>query len=269
FNPYKRRIPYQLSSSGEYVLNQMYNLKEPDNETVSPLLMFFCALVLPFCFQLLIICRNKRKYYHRYHQHQHHQQQQQQNDDDDDDDDDDNDIHKTLCVYLMSIGVTQSLTNIAKLYCGYLRPIFYEMCQPNQDSYEQQSCEGNQERQSRLSFPSGHASFSVCGLLVFSYYLERVYGISNSCYNMNKNNNNNNNSSNNNTTTTTTSSRRRRHHLPIQLVRIVSIVCYTPMLLAFFICISRVHDNFHHPADIIGGALLGGSIATVVFNTWY
>ncbi|OEU06030.1 phosphatidic acid phosphatase type 2/haloperoxidase [Fragilariopsis cylindrus CCMP1102] len=156
------------------------------------------------------------------------------------------------------------------------------MCQPNINNEEDNSssdeqqfqCEGNQERQSRLSFPSGHASFSVCGLLVFSYYLERVYGISHSYYNsknnnrnMNNNNNINNNNNNNNTTTTATSSRRRRH-LPIQLVRIVSIVCYTPMLLAFFICISRVHDNFHHPADIIGGALLGGSIATIVFNTW-
>ena len=92
FNPYQRQIPYQLSSEGEYILNQMYNLQEPDNETVSPLLMFFCALVLPFCFQILIICINKRKYHHhRYHQHQHHQHQQQQQNNNNHDNDDEKD----------------------------------------------------------------------------------------------------------------------------------------------------------------------------------
>ena len=33
--------------------------------------------------------------------------------------------------------------------------------------------------------------------------------------------------------------------------------------------LSRVHDNHHHPADVVGGALLGGTIASVIFGIWY
>ena len=33
--------------------------------------------------------------------------------------------------------------------------------------------------------------------------------------------------------------------------------------------LSRVHDNRHHPADVVGGALLGGSVASLVFGIWY
>jgi membrane-associated phospholipid phosphatase len=313
FNPYKRPIPYQIlnDSSGEYILNQMYNLKEPTNETVSSLVMFFCAMLLPFCLQLLIICLHNRNNNKTSSggsgsaaamNANNHQQQQNNNNHNVSSESSssssswimNDEIHKTICVYFMSIGLTQSLTNICKLYCGYLRPIFYDMCQPN-DTYEQ--CQSSShERQSRVSFISGHASLSVCGLLLLSFYLERLYGVSSY--------NNNNNNNNNNTT---------RRRLPIQLVRLVSIGCYAPMLLAFFICkffllcsvsvllficvavgflslsilyltiafivlflyffsskaISRVHDNLHHPADVVGGALLGGSIATLVFSTWY
>jgi membrane-associated phospholipid phosphatase len=237
FNPYKRPIPYQIlnDSSGEYILNQMYNLKNPTNETVSSLVMFFCAMLLPFCLQLLIICLHNRNNNKTSSggsgsaaamNANNHQQQQNNNNNNNVSSESssssssswimNDEIHKTICVYFMSIGLTQSLTNICKLYCGYLRPIFYDMCQPN-DTYEQ--CQSSShERQSRVSFISGHASLSVCGLLLLSFYLERLYGVSSY---------NNNNNNNNNTT---------RRRLPIQLVRLVSIGCYAPMLLAFFIC---------------------------------
>jgi len=248
--PHKRPIPYQLlDSSGEYILNQTYDSQEM-GETVSPLVMFICALVIPFCFQLLVIflTRNRNRNGSNYNNSNYGDE-----------------IHKTICVYLMAIGLTQSFTNVAKLYVGYLRPIFFSKCQPNED-YD--TCQGSHERQARLSFPSGHASLSVCGLLLISFYLERSYGVS-SYYNNKNNNDNSNDNSNGTRTTTVSSSIRRTSSLPIQLVRLVSIICYAPMLLAFFIVISRVHDNLHHPADVVGGALLGGSIASIVFGIWF
>jgi len=165
-------------------------------------------------------------------------------------------IHKTVCVYFLSIGLTQTLTNVAKLYVGYLRPNFYDLCQPDED-YEECTYSGDglvdHGHQARLSFPSGHASLSFCGLLVFSLFLEDSFG-------------------------KTAIERKNREgeqqqqpqpQQPIKLIRILSILCYSPMLVAYFIAISRVHDNYHHPADIIGGSLLGGLIASLVFGIWY
>jgi len=258
--PHKRPIPYQLlDSSGEYIVNQSYDNREM-GETVSPLVMFVCALVVPFCFQLLVIFFTRNRNRNRNEDNYRNNNNTNSNYYGDE-------IHKTICVYLLAIGLTQSFTNVAKLYVGYLRPIFFSKCQPNED-YE--TCQGSHERQARVSFPSGHASLSVCGLLLISFYLERSYGVSSYS---NKNNDNNNRTRIATVSTSTTNSSsariRRTSGLPIQLVRLVSIICYAPMSLAFFIVISRVHDNFHHPADVVGGALLGGSIAAIVFGIWF
>lgn len=53
------------------------------------------------------------------------------------------------------------------------------------------------------------------------------------------------------------------------LYRLVSMMCYFPLLAAFFVAASRVVDNKHFPADVIGGAVLGGSVATLVFGIWF
>jgi hypothetical protein len=58
-------------------------------------------------------------------------------------------------------------------------------------------------------------------------------------------------------------------HAKKGLQRLVSLFCYTPILFAVFIAASRVVDNRHFPADVVGGAVLGASIASLVFNIWY
>ena len=159
------------------------------------------------------------------------------------------DFHKSCCVYLAGLGLTGFLTNCIKLYVGYLRPVFFDLCEPD-DEYEECTAE---DREIRLSFVSGHSSLSFCGLTILSFYLERQLGVS-----------------------------RLRVWVydpasgrvtmgcqkPPGLARIVSILCYSPMFLAGFISASRIVDNKHHPADVVGGAVLGSSIAVLVHGLW-
>jgi membrane-associated phospholipid phosphatase len=159
--PHQRPIPYQyLDSLGVYILNQEYN-QVLDGDTVSSLVLAVVFGWLPCIVQLILAwfvphaaATSKREKWDA--------------------------LHKTLCVYAAAFGTTIALTNGMKLYVGYLRPIFYDECQPNDTYDECQNLDG--EQQVRLSFPSGHASESVCGMLLLSHYLERCFGAYRHCY---------------------------------------------------------------------------------------
>jgi diacylglycerol diphosphate phosphatase/phosphatidate phosphatase len=161
-----------------------------------------------------------------------------------------NNIHKTLCVYLSGIGLTVLLTNSIKLYVGYLRPIFYDVCEPDEE-YEE--CTSGDDSQIRLSFPSGHASMAFCGLSLLSFYLERRLGISRLRIWMHDH---------------SSGQIVMGHQKPPRLARIISIFCYSPIVLAGFIAASRVVDNKHFPADVVGGSVLGCAIASLVHSIW-
>lgn len=223
-DPYERPIPYQIID-GTIINAFQYDLEEK-GETVPNWAMTIAAMALPVFIQIiLILCTRPRIAF-----------------------DKSDAIHKTFCVYALSIGLTQSLTNFAKLYCGYLRPVFLDLCQPD----ENWQCTGdpNDLHQGRVSFMSGHASLSFCGLLVFSYFLEGHFGYS--AYKKKL-----------------ASEPPSSTPEPLKLIRIVSVLCYAPMLVAFFIALSRVHDDHHHPADVVGGTLLGGTIASLIYSIWF
>jgi membrane-associated phospholipid phosphatase len=263
--PNQRPIPYQyLESTGDYIVNQIYN-QTYEGETVSSLALVVGCCILPYALQIIIcysikrICSTLDIY------------------------------HNTTCVYFIGIGLTGFITNSIKLYVGYLRPIFYDLCQPD-ENYE--SCTSN-DHDVRLSFPSGHASLSVCGMMLLSQFFYRAFGIHSLLYYPPIP-----------TTTTTTPMTGDQHHDDIDVdvetpstndqhsmsnrstarrnsnvpkaptatspaKRIISVLCYSPMLVAFFVAASRVRDNKHFPADVVGGSLLGGSISVLVFSVWF
>ena len=179
-------------------------------------------------------------------------------------------IHKVLCSWLLVVGLTIFITDVMKLYVGYLRPIFYDVCQPNEnDNYE--TC-ANDVKQIRLSFPSGHASLSFAGFLLFSIQLERLYGISSLRRQRQRS-----------VVTTTSGGEELTQYAPasptsattttvpvdrVGLLRLVSLLCYTPMLGAFYIAASRLVDNKHFPADVVGGATLGSAVAMLITSIW-
>ncbi len=188
FEPHQRPIPYQIVD-GTLVNAFMFGM-EDKGETVPPAAMFCTAVAIPFVLQIILICAyNAKTAFDRGDM-----------------------VHKTCCVYAMAIGLTQTFTNVAKLYCGYLRPIFLDHCEPD-DNMECTSSYKT-EQQVRVSFPSGHASMSVCGMLLFSYFLVDTFGYASYKRRMKK---------------------EGQTLFQPKLRRIASVLCYGPMIVAFFI----------------------------------
>lgn len=99
-----RPIPYQQLNTGEYIIDLSLN-EAFSGDTVSNAMVVFLGALLPLAVQIssTLICNCL------YH------------------------THATLCVYLVSFGLTMTTTYEMKKYVGYLRPIFYNLCQPSSD----------------------------------------------------------------------------------------------------------------------------------------
>ncbi|XP_004608490.1 phospholipid phosphatase 1 isoform X2 [Sorex araneus] len=90
-------------------------------------------------------------------------------------------IYKAIGTFLFGAACSQSLTDIAKYSIGRLRPHFLEVCDPDwskincSEGYiEDFECRGDARkvREGRLSFYSGHSSFSMYCMLFLALYLQ-------------------------------------------------------------------------------------------------
>lgn len=50
---------------------------------------------------------------------------------------------------------------------------------------------------------------------------------------------------------------------------VLTFACLLPTVLACWVAASRVHDNAHHPADVVTGALIGGSSALLFYLRYF
>ena len=158
------------------------------------------------------------------------------------------DFHASACAVSFGVGTTTFLTNCIKHYDGYLRPNFYKYCGFDEDSL---ACEDNNDEPHK-SFPSGHSSLSFCGMTFLALFFYGKVGL----------------------------------HRPIGKhdigspapydegtlfkKRILSILgSGLSMAWAINVAASRVHDNFHHPADVVGGSVLGMLCAYFSYSLWY
>lgn len=225
----QRPIPYQLlENSGEYVRN-LANNESSDQETISFVALMILSIWLPLLIQIgLSFCGDRRKH----------------------------DIHATLCVYLVAMTTNAIATEAVKLYVGYLRPIFYDLCQPD-DNY--QECTADDGDFMRKSFPSGHASMSFCGLTLLTLYIHARFGVASQRYFQRIGG------------SASDGSRWIRETIQVGVgwARFASILALLPMGLALFIAASRVVDNKHFPADVVAGSLLGSSISIYMHGLWF
>ncbi|KAG5834336.1 phospholipid phosphatase 1-like isoform X1 [Anguilla anguilla] len=91
-------------------------------------------------------------------------------------------VYKAVGTFLFGAAMSQSLTDIAKYAIGRLRPHFLDVCKPDQwdqickvDVYvEDFNCTGDKTmvNEGRLSFYSGHSSFSMYCMLFLALYIQ-------------------------------------------------------------------------------------------------
>jgi diacylglycerol diphosphate phosphatase / phosphatidate phosphatase len=240
----QRPIPYQyLENSNDYVRN-LVNNEASKGPTVSDAYLLLYGIILPFLVQAFSsFCWGKS-----------------------------GDSHTTFCATLVSQGSNLLATECLKLYVGYLRPIFYELCVPS-TNYQQCTGTSHNVSESRKSFPSGHASVAFCGMTLLALYLHNRFGIP-SVRRLEY------------LTTPDAGAPDQQSNNPQTAVQVRTCLVYSkptpllyrffsvlfvgaPMSVAAFIAASRVVDNYHFPADVVAGSILGSSISLFIYGVWF
>jgi phosphatidate phosphatase len=154
-----------------------------------------------------------------------------------------------LSLFVFGISIVLLLTEIGKRWVGRLRPHFLSVCKPNVGAISCTTlaasgsifnsistggafCTGNADdiKEARLSFPSGHSSYSAYTMLFLIIYLQARFNW------------------------------RRFRYLK-------ALFQVTAFITAYVTAISRLPDYHHRGSDVIGGAILGAIVA--IFFTYY
>lgn len=144
-------------------------------------------------------------------------------------------LYKELGSFLFGCCVCQSLTNVAKLSVGRLRPNFLSICNVTYASINctlgsyvsDVTCRQPDQKlmeDGRKSFFSGHASFAMYTMLYLAFYLQA-----------------------------------RLSWRGARLLR--PLIQFLLLMIAIYTGLTRISDNFHHPTDVLTGFIQGGLTA--------
>ncbi|KAJ7989618.1 hypothetical protein DPEC_G00306390 [Dallia pectoralis] len=144
-------------------------------------------------------------------------------------------LYKELGSFLFGCGVSQSLTNMAKLSVGRLRPHFLSVCNVTYASLNCKpgsyigdvTCRQKDHKmveEARKSFFSGHSSFAMYTMLYLAFYLQA-----------------------------------RLSWPGARLLR--PVLQFLLVMIAVYTGLSRISDYRHHPTDVITGFVQGGLTA--------
>ncbi|XP_053666150.1 putative phosphatidate phosphatase [Anopheles marshallii] len=155
--------------------------------------------------------------------------------------------YKSVGMFGFGAAVSQLLTDVGKYTIGRLRPHFFDVCKPrmpdgttcadtiNQGRYvtdftcTSEKSSARMLKEMRLSFPSGHSSFSMYTLVFCAIFLQARMNWR--------------------------GSKLLKHFFQFLLI-----------LLAWYTCLSRISDYKHHWSDVLAGGVLGATVAIVVSN---
>ncbi|KYO29119.1 phospholipid phosphatase 1 isoform X1 [Alligator mississippiensis] len=145
-------------------------------------------------------------------------------------------IYKAIGTFIFGAAASQSLTDIAKYSIGRLRPHFLAVCQPDWTQIncslgyiENFPCQGDKAKvnEGRLSFYSGHSSFSMYCMLFLALYLQA-----------------------------------RMKGDWARLLR--PTVQFGLVAASIYVGLSRVSDYKHHWSDVLTGLIQGAVVAILV-----
>ena len=142
---------------------------------------------------------------------------------------------RAVATWLQATALTEGATNAAKTYMGVMRPNFYAGCEW---SDRDMACLAEPAiiHDFCKSFPSGHSAHAACFATLLALHLLRHATL-----------------------------QALRGTAPLR-TRALQLAALVPPPLALFIAASRVHDNWHHPADIIAGLCLGAACAGLIYQ---
>jgi phosphatidate phosphatase len=144
------------------------------------------------------------------------------------------------------LAATVIITDLTKMIVGRLRPNFLDVCKPSLSPFKDLCSLPNRTYlvpgvdfectspdtpsidESRLSFPSGHASISFYSMVFLILFINQTWKFT------------------------------RLGLLP----RLVQFFLFA---FALFVALSRISDNKHHPTDVLAGALLGSFVSLLTF----
>lgn len=150
-----------------------------------------------------------------------------------------------LTLFVLGIAITLLVTEVGKRWVGRLRPHFISVCQPDLKTLNCTSvcgstvcynaidttniCTGLDKavKEARVSFPSGHSSYSTYCMLFLIIYIEA-----------------------------------RLHLFVLRFFK--PGFQMAAFLAAYVTCLSRVSDYHHRGSDVIGGIVVGAIIAIFI-----
>jgi diacylglycerol diphosphate phosphatase / phosphatidate phosphatase len=158
------------------------------------------------------------------------------------------DLRAVVYGFAGAMASTNMVTNCAKNYVGRLRPFYYQKCGFDMDTF---SCNipSPMSDYIRQSFPSGHSSLSMCSMLYLTLYCLGKINLAKSYHG--------------------------RFVLDLgkfgqlRYAPLIALASTSLMGLSTWISISRIHDNWHHPSDVLFGTVLGAAIAVLFYHMGY
>ena len=138
-------------------------------------------------------------------------------------------IPRAIAMWMVAVTLNELLTNCFKFYCGILRPNFYAGCG---FSDVELRCLNPHTDFLHKSFPSGHSSHAWASATMLTWRILASF--------------------------------QQERGGSALTAAAKALLAPLPCAVAGFIACSRVHDNWHHPADVVAGSALGAAIASGV-----